>query len=414
MSGVAGGGGGMSGAGVRGSGEAGAGAINRIFEDEALRLAEFPVAAEKIFLAHAGVTALPRRVAEAVIRYAEAASRDQQEFGDVLERIEEARRLAAGLIGARAEEIALLGPTSLGLSLFANGIEWAPGDEVVCYFDDYPANVYPWLELRRRGVAVRFLEPGAPGEITPEVVERALGPRTRLVALASCHYLTGWRLPVEEIGALLRERGVLFSLDAIQTLGAFPTRVDYVDMLSADAHKWLLGPLAAGIVYVRRELFGTVRPTLVGAWNGRAPEFVAQAEVVFPESGRRYEPGVLNVAGILGMSEAIRLLEEAGIERVAERILALKAALVGRLREMGFRAHGPAEGGRASGITSVWREDVQGSAAERVFRGLTARGVACSLRRDRSGRAYLRFSPHFYNTEEEIERAAEILRGLLP
>jgi len=106
---------------------------------------------------------------------------------------------SARLIGGNADEIALLGPTSLGLSLFANGIPWQEGDEVLCYQGDYPANVYPWLDLRRRGVVIRYLEPTEPGAITTDLVQQALTPRTRLVALASCHFFTGYRIDVDAI-----------------------------------------------------------------------------------------------------------------------------------------------------------------------------------------------------------------------
>ena len=165
------------------------------------------------------------------------------------------RGLAADLIGAKAKEIALLGPTSLGLSLFANGIDWRSGDEVICYKDDYPANVYPWVELQRKGVKIRFLEPEEPGAITPELIESSIGPETRLVAVASCHYLTGYRIDIDAIGKMLKDRGILFALDGIQTCGAFPTSVKNVDFMSCDAHKWLLGPMAIGIVYVKEENF---------------------------------------------------------------------------------------------------------------------------------------------------------------
>src|SRR6185295_1862351 len=134
-------------------------------------------------------------------------------FGDVLRDVKQARRVCADFIGAGADEVALLGPTSLGLSLFANGIPWREGDEVLCYHGDYPANVYPWIELRRRGVIVRYLEPAQPGEITPELVAAAITPRTRLVALASAHFITGYRIDVEAIGKVLHELGILFSLD---------------------------------------------------------------------------------------------------------------------------------------------------------------------------------------------------------
>ena len=202
---------------------------------------------------------------------------------------------APGCIDATPEEIALLGPTSLGLSLFAGGLDWQPGDEVVYHADDYPANVYPWLDLARRGVVPRALQPERPGEITPAVVAAALTPRTRLVALASAYFLTGYRIDVDAIGQMLHERGVLFSLDAIQTLGAFPFSVRHVDFLAADAHKWMLGPLAAGIVYVKRAHFERLRPILLGAANVRSPDFISQGEIRFSDTAARYEPGVLNL-----------------------------------------------------------------------------------------------------------------------
>src|SRR6266403_5015904 len=122
-------------------------------------------------MAHAAVTALPRDVADAVIRYAEESAADFENFSALLKSIQETRASAAKLIGSSPDEIALIGPTSLGLSLFANGIEWRPGDEVICYLDDYPANVYPWLNLRSRGVTVRLLQPAETGELTPDLVE---------------------------------------------------------------------------------------------------------------------------------------------------------------------------------------------------------------------------------------------------
>src|SRR5260370_21938977 len=133
---------------------------------------------------------------------------------------------------ASTVEIALYGPTSLGLSLVANGIALAPGDEVVCYLDYYPANVYPWINLRDKGVVVRFIEPAQIGELTVEAVERTLTPKTKLVALASCSFISGFRLDIAAIGKLLRERGILFCLDAIQTLGAFSTTVRHLDFLT--------------------------------------------------------------------------------------------------------------------------------------------------------------------------------------
>jgi selenocysteine lyase/cysteine desulfurase len=381
-----------------------------LFPDEAERRALFPVCRDKIFFAHAGVAAFPQVVTDAIVRYARQSAENPQEFAEVLRDIKQARRAGAELIGAKPEEIALLGPTSLGLSLIANGLPWQEGDEVLCYRGDYPANVYPWLELRRRGVIVRFLEPATPGEITPELVAAALTPRTRLVALASCHFFTGYRIDVDAIGSLLRSRGILFSLDAIQTLGAFPTRVEHVDFLSADAHKWLLGPCAAGLVYVKREHFELLRPTLLGAWNVVSPNFIAQDEIEFVPTAQRYEPGVLNITGIYGMKAAIDLLMGIGSEVVAARLLELKAHLLAQIEPLGFRVLSPREGSTASSITT-FRHETASSA--KLFAALEAARVVASLRRDREGRDYLRFSPHFYNTEAEIETAVEVLRRAL-
>ena len=382
--------------------------LSELIASESTRCAEFPVARDSIFLAHAGVCILPRRVVRAMQDYLEMCCLSHQESGEVWRTLNETRTVAAQLIGAKAQEIALLGPTSLGLSLVANGLPWQSGDEIVCYRDDYPANVYPWMDLQRRGVVLKFLQTDAPGAITVETVQRALTPKTRMVALASCHYFTGCRIDVNAIGKMLRERGIWFCLDAIQTIGAFDTRVDYVDFLSADAHKWMLGPMAAGIFYVREELHDVLRPSLIGAWNVKSPNFIAQDDVEFERGGRRYEPGVLNAAGIIGMKAGLEMLLEFGIENISARLLELKAYLVPKLQSLGFTVLPPTSGASASSITTATRDG--GAPLEQVFDHLTKNHVVVSLRHNRAGKAHLRFSPHFYNTEAEIDRVVELMR----
>lgn len=378
-----------------------------LFSSEAERRMAFPIAEKTIFLAHAGVTILPRCAADAMQAHAAASCSQHQEFGDVLRDVSRARMTCAAAIGSNADEIALLGPTSLGLSLFANGIEWSPGDELVCYGDDYPSNVYPWTALAARGVVIKRLCPAAPGRITPELVAEALTLRTRLVALASCHFLTGWKIDIDAIGRLLRARGVLFSVDAIQTVGSAPFSVEHVDFLSADAHKWMLGPLAIGIVYVARRNFEACRPTLLGAWNVRSPDFVAQEEIVFEETARRYEPGVLNIAGIYGMKASLAMLLGYGLDRIEASILDVRDYLQGLLRERGFEFLSPDESEplRSGILTARHPRQDPGE----MFAKLEAGGVTASLRSLRDGSRWLRFSPHFYNTREEMDRVAGIL-----
>lgn len=382
-----------------------------LFVNEAERLEKFPVARKQIFLGHAGVTVLPKCAADAMIAHVRASSEDHQEFGDVLRDIERTRQVCANLIGAEKSEIALLGPTSLGLSLFANGLSWKAGDELVCYQDDYPSNVYPWTALAEQGVKVRFVKPDRPGRITPEVVERELTPQTRMVALASCHFLTGWRLDVDAIGKMLKDRGILFSVDAIQTLGAFPLSVEHVDFLSADAHKWMLGPMAIGIVYVAKRNFELCRPTLLGAWNVKSPDFITQEAISFPETAQRYEPGVLNAVGVYGMVAALDMLLEVGMERVSASILDTADYLHGLLAERGFEFLSPArDEPMRCGIVTARHP---GTDAGKLFAALEKERITASLRKSRETGFWLRFSPHFYNTREEMDRVVAVLDGAL-
>lgn len=381
--------------------------LPEILSNETLRQREFPVAQQSIYLAHAGVSPLPRRVAEAIHQYATECTGGDQETGPAATRIHETRVLAARLLRARPEEIALVGPTSLGLSLVAAGIKTAPGQNVLIYFDDYPSNVYPWMALAERGVDVRFLPVREFGCIRVEDVLAQVDGQTRLVALASAHFLSGWRPDLATLGRELRERGILFCVDGIQTLGAFPTTVEHVDFLAADAHKWLLGPCGAGILYVRRELQEQLRPFALGWHNVRCPGFAAQAAIEFQPDARRYEAGTHNLLGVVGLHAALRLIEELGVESTAAELTAKRRRLVGALQSRGYSVLNPEPPpGRESGITSAWRE---GADLAPVQARLAEARILVSLRTDRAGRNYLRFSPHAYNTDAELDRALALL-----
>src|SRR6202035_1386001 len=183
--------------------------------------------------------------------------------------IDTGRQLASRLLNSKPEEVALVGPTSLALSYIAAGLNLRRHDNILIYFDDYPSNVYPWMALGERGVQVRLITTRELGVIRPVDVMGQVDEQTKLVALSSCHFVAGTRLDHQAIGKFLRERNILFSLDAIQTLGAFPTTVEHVDFLAADAHKWLLGPCGAGVFYVNHDLQGKLNPPVYGWHNVR-------------------------------------------------------------------------------------------------------------------------------------------------
>lgn len=369
----------------------------------------------RIFLAHAGVSPLCGAARREMQTFIDRGAEESQEDDWVWERIHSARNQAAGLLGCAADEISLLGPTSLGLSLVANGLAWEAGDEVICYGDDYPANVYPWLNLRSQGVTVTTLKPERAGHIDWGLIEASLTSRTRLVALASCHYLSGYRIDVPTIGKRLHERGVLFCVDGIQTLGVLPTTVEDVDFLSADAHKWLLGPNGAGMLYVSAQHRDALAPTLLGAWNVMCPDYIARDDIEFASGGRRYEPGTLNTVGILGMLGGLEMIQEFGLHVICERVLALRTQLANALRELGFCIFPMDDGDDMpehawSGILSVYREGLD---LAPLVQTLTTHNVIVSARKERSGVELLRFSPHFYNTPDEIESTVFLIkRGL--
>jgi selenocysteine lyase/cysteine desulfurase len=383
------------------------GLIATLDADEELRRREFPICARKIYCAHAADAPLPRRVADAMRDSIERASSDARQYDLELAHIAETRKAVARFIGAQLDEMSFTGPTSSGLNAIANGLDWTQGDEVICYLDDYPANVYPWLALERRGVKAVLLETARIGEITPEMVEQALTERTKLVALASANFCSGYRIDLEAIGALCAERGVLFSVDAIQTLGAFPISLDRIDFLSAGAQKWLLGPSGAGILYVKNTRRDLLRPATIGGWNVQSPNFIAQREIKYAPGGQKFEPGAYNHSAIAGLGAAIALLLEVGPAQIAERILSLTQALKLEITPAGFEFLSPDEDNNRSGILTFRHPKIQ---TDRFFEALLKNDVFVSLRFDRSHRSWLRVSPHFYNTFDEIAKMADLLR----
>ena len=242
--------------------------------------------------------------------------------------LEQARKLAARLLNSRPEEVAFVGPTSLALSFIASGLAFRKHDNILIYFDDYPSNVYPWMALAEKGVQVRLINIRELGVIRAIDVMGQVDEQTRLVALASCHFVTGSRLDYPAIGKFLRERNILFCLDAIQTLGAFPTTVEHLDFLAADAHKWLLGPCAAGLMYVKHSLQEYLRPPVYGWNNVRCPNFVAQEQIVYRPDAHRFEAGTHNLLGVVGLSAALEMVLELGVENIAAELLRKRAWLV--------------------------------------------------------------------------------------
>jgi cysteine desulfurase/selenocysteine lyase len=380
--------------------------IAELHSNEELRQHEFPVTKTQAFFAHAAVCPLPRRVSEAVSNYALNAMTQDQETGMIEGFLGDARGVAAKLLSCDASEIAFVGPTSLALSLLAAGLPVRKNDNILICFDDYPSNVYPWMKLAERGVEVRLMNTRDWGTLRSVDIMGQVDENTRAVVMASCHFITGFRLEIEKVGRYLRERGILFGIDGIQTLGAFPTTVEYVDFLAADAHKWLLGPCAAGVLYVRKSLVPRMSPPVYGWHNVRCPNFMAQEEMVLREDARRFEAGSHNLLSIVGLRAAMELALEVGPEQIGRELLRKRAWLVPALQAKGFTVlNAEAKAENASGIVTFSKPGADMAALNAK---LAENNIVGSLRVDRKGQRYIRFSPHYYNTDTELQRALEV------
>ncbi len=372
--------------------------------DLARWLPEFPIREECLYLDHAAVCPLPRPVAEAMRRRIH----DQEMAGHLRDEEWEraalaCRHIGAELIGCDPEDVSLVGSTSEGLSLIAEGLEWEEGDEVLVGEEEFAANAAPWLNLAERGVTiVRF--PQTDGRIAPEVIERRVGSRTRLLAVSWVSFHTGWVAPLAGLAGLCRERDVVFVLDAIQGLGILPLSMQRigVDAVVADGHKWLLGPEGAGLLATSPELRGKLRPVLSG-WRNvpllHDDFFLKKLE--FHRDGRKFEPGSANAVGIAGLAAALDLLTTVGPDVVNERVESLARALTRVLLAHGWEIRSPGSGHPIAGIVSGLPP--RGDAAT-AYRSLLDRHVVCSVRQ-----GLVRFSPHFYVSGNELEALDRIL-----
>ena len=365
---------------------------------------EFPVRRQLIYLNHAAVAPLPRRVSDAIVAHTEnTRDRGAADWRRWYAGIEAAREKAARFIGAEKSAVSFLPSTSWGLNLVAQAFPWRDGDNVVGNDMEFPANVYPWMLLAPRGVEHRRAA-SRDGRVTADDIASAIDARTRMVAVSWVAFHNGWVYPLREIGALCRERGILLVVDAIQGLGALPldVRDTAVDVLVADAHKWLLGPEACAIFFVSENARDRVPPPFGGWWNVRSENSYLEYQLDFFSGGRRYEAGSLPTAQIFGLSAALDLIVEMGQETVAARILETAGGLAAGLRVRGWKIASPEP--LASGILAAIppREDARAAA-----KALEKAGIIVSPRE-----GAVRFSPHAANDLGEVERVLAAVDSL--
>jgi selenocysteine lyase/cysteine desulfurase len=362
-----------------------------------------PVAKNWAYFDHAAVAPLPAPTRETLTRWAnQACSAGITNWTSWAKEIEQTRAVAARLIGAHSREIALVPNTTSGIAIVAEGLDWEAGDQVITLADEFPSNLYPWLNLADRGVKTHRL-PTHLGRIELDRLAAACNARTRLISVSWVGYATGYRQPLAEIAEIAHRHGALLLVDAIQGIGALPLDVSEVpiDFLAADGHKWMLGPEGAGIAYIRQAHLERLRPLGVG-WNSVVHAFdFSRIELDLKPSAGRYEGGSQNMAGFLALGTSLRMLQDAGIDQIARAIIDLTDMACDQLLELGAQIHTHRQLGAGghdprSGIITF---EIPGQNSQLIQRHCRRENVVISCRG-----GYLRISPHAYNNVEDVER----------
>ncbi len=361
-----------------------------------------------LYLDHAAVSPMCVRVRRKVETYLRQAGGEKiNNFKETLELSARIRGDFARLIQAPADRIAVVKNTTDGMILLARGLRWSPGDRIVLHRMEFPSNVYPWYDLRPFGVEVDFLD--APHRrVTPADLEAKLRPGTRLVAVSWVQYLDGYRNDLKSLAEWCHERGILLAVDAMQGLGALEMKVEEtgIDFLAAGTAKWMLGPQGVGFVYLTEALQQRLHPPHLG-WHSRQ-DFFAFHDYAQPlkPGADRFEFATPFSLGIWAVSGALEVLLEAGQPEIEQRVLALTDRLHDGLRQNGFNIISDRSEGVKSGILTFTHPEQERN--NRIFKELTAAGVFISMRNN-----FLRVSPHFYNTEEEMDRFIDKVSRLM-
>lgn len=365
---------------------------------------EFPQASDLIYLNHAAVAPWPLRTQRAVERFAEEnCRRGAADYPDWLKREQQLREQLRQLLNAPSvEDIALVKNTSEAISFVAFGYPWKSGDNIVSVDEEFPSNRIPWEVLCRRGVELRRAKCRSqpdPEETVIELIDR----NTRLVAVSSVQYGSGLRLDLQRIGEYCRSRGVLFLIDAIQSLGAlqFDVQAYGADFVMADGHKWMLGPEGLGVFYSSPRGRESIELTQYGWHMVENPGDYDSGTWSVAATARRFECGSPNMLGIHALSASLSLLLETGMEQVEQLVLERSMALAREIRahDSLILLSGPS-GIPQSGIV-VFRHRTMANDA--IFSHLRKCGIICALRG-----GGIRFSPHFYTPIPQLEKAVTI------
>jgi selenocysteine lyase/cysteine desulfurase len=374
---------------------------------ETARRLEFSAStAAGISLNHAGISPSPARVVRAIQETAAAMGRDPMAcfMQTLLPGMTSARTRLARLMGVPPEHLAFTKNTGHGLALIADGLALEPGDNVVVAAYEYPAVVYPWYAQKWRGVETRLVDLRPDGTLRPEDFAAKMDDRSRVVALSWVQFGNGFRADLAEFAEMAHNHGAILVADVIQALGASPCMIEAwnVDVAATGAHKWLMAPPGTGGLYIAPHVLENMHLVNMGAGSVVNAGRFDSTEFTPKPTAQRYEEGSPNALGLIGLEAALSLIEDVGIERIGERVLALAAHAARLVEAKGYRITTPSEDGvPRSGLVTFRHSSLPN---EVVLEALTKAGIAAAVRAGN-----VRFSPHFYNNEADITAAVAAL-----
>jgi len=357
---------------------------------------------DMIYLNHAAISPMTFRVRDAIDKYLERRALKGIESYPWANKIAfETKNLLADLLHTKSERIAFTLNTAEGISLLASGIDWKIGDRILLYRYEYPANVYPYLNQRRHGVEIDFMEP-EDYRITLDVIKKHVTAKTKLLSLSFVQFLTGYRSDVEAIGKFCREKNIIFVVDAIQGLphSFIDVEKSNIDFLAAGTHKWMMGTEGTAFFYISERLQKIIHQSSMGASSVTTPFNFFDFDVDrLRTDASRYENGTQNFPGIVALNAALKFHGEFGFAEIEKRVLEHSSYLISRFKSQGVKILTSENKAERSGIVSVEIEN-----PEEVLERLQKKNIIAAVRGGK-----LRFSPHFYNTEEELRTAMNVI-----
>ena len=366
---------------------------------------EFPFTKKVTFLKHASFGPLPQRSWKATQEYYSylKVEKTKDIDRDAFEKLDEIRILLAKMIHAQSSEIAFVTNTTYGLNVAAWGLDLKPSDKILLPDVEFPANVYPWTNLRQKGVVVEFI-PSKNGFFDMDNFVKAIDRNTKVLALSSVQFFNGYKNDLKAIGKICTEKDIFFVVDAIQGIGAvdLDVREHQIDLLSCGGEKWLLSSLGTGFFYLssraKRKVNLSFFSWLSVDWKLNFTD-VMKFDLQPFSSARRFEMGTYPYSLLWTMHSSLQLLSEIGIKNIERHNLELLDLLIDGLREKGYRITSSLEDGHRSSILSFSGKNIRS-----IFEKLQKNKILVSLRE-----GSIRVSPHFYNTREEIQRLLEFL-----